>query len=243
MYVKWPKGVPDSRHVVNVYTDNDCVRLSMVAHFCHEEVRNLKNIKDEAKVYKKKLGDYFYFPTDTPTPISIENFDRIEKQTLTDIWLYQISKNNKSHSIRLLRKGKNSFAPPNRVNHHCEIDDSGHLVLIKNIQLFIRCIRPTSFSKKDIETGLSCKICFSYMKINRYSRHYNRCLKFEGVPNIVLLNEGKTFEFTTLLARDKAKFICYYNTESKLTPSNGMKNTIHKHEIILYAYVFVDTDN
>ena len=32
-HVKWPKGVPGSQHVVNVRTDNDCVRLSMVAHF------------------------------------------------------------------------------------------------------------------------------------------------------------------------------------------------------------------
>ena len=41
-YVKWPKGVSSREHIVNVYTDNDCVRLSMVAHFCHEEVRKLK---------------------------------------------------------------------------------------------------------------------------------------------------------------------------------------------------------
>ena len=74
-YVKWPKGVPGSQHVVNVYTDSDCVRLSMTAHFCHEQVRKLKNVEREAVVYKKKVGDYFNFSTDIPIPISIENFD------------------------------------------------------------------------------------------------------------------------------------------------------------------------
>ena len=179
-YVEWPKGVPGSKHVVNIRTTNDCVKLSMVAHFCHQEVQKLKNCQREAVVYKKKVGDYFNFPTDIPTPISIENFDKIEKQTLTDIWLYQVSKNDKTHSIRLLRKGKNSSAPPNRVIHLCQIDDSDHLVLIKNIEPFIRCIRPSNYSKKEIESGRFCKICFSYMKTNRYSRHYNQCLQFKG---------------------------------------------------------------
>ena len=37
-YVLWPKSVSGKNHIVNVYTKNDCVKLSMVAHFCHEDV-------------------------------------------------------------------------------------------------------------------------------------------------------------------------------------------------------------
>ena len=73
-------------------------------------------------------------------------------------------------------------------------------------------MRPKSFSKKQIEPQQFCQNCFSYMKTNRYSRHYNKCFQFKVVPNIVLPNEGKTFKFTALHARDKAPFICYYVT-------------------------------
>ena len=93
-YVGWTKRVPGSKHVVNVRRNKDFVRLSMVAHFCHEEVRKLGISEKEVKVYKKKVEDCFNFSTDISTNISIENFKKIETQTLTDTWLYQISKND-----------------------------------------------------------------------------------------------------------------------------------------------------
>ena len=151
-------------------------------------------------------------------------------------------KSDNSHSIKLLRKRKNSSAPPNRVIQLYQIDDSDHLVLIKNIEPFIRCIRPTIFSKKQIESRRFCTICFSYIKTNRYSRHYNICLQFKGVPNLVLPNEGKTFKITVLRVREKASIICYYHTEPKLTPKSSIKNVVPKHEIISYNYVVVDKD-
>ena len=83
-YIKWPKGVPGYHHIVNVHTDSYCARLSMVTHFCHEEVQKLKNVQWEVVVYKKKEGDFFNFPIDIPTPISIENFDKFKKHVLTD---------------------------------------------------------------------------------------------------------------------------------------------------------------
>ena len=70
------KGVPGCKHVINIRIHNDCDRFSMVAHFCHEEVRKLKNNDMEVMVYNKKVWDYFNFPTDIPTPIFIKNFDK-----------------------------------------------------------------------------------------------------------------------------------------------------------------------
>ena len=60
------------------------------------------------------------------------------------------------------------------------------------------------------------------------------------MPNIFLSKEGNTFKFTALHARDKAPLICYFDTESKLTPSNDIKNAVHKHETKSCNYVLVD---
>ena len=38
-------------------------------------------------------------------------------------------------------------------------------------------------------------------------------------------------------------FVCYYDTESKLTSNNDIKNATHKHEIVSYKYIIVDKDN
>ena len=120
----------------------------MVAHFCHKEVRKLKNIKDEAKVYKKKEGQYFTFPENVSQPVSLHDFGKIEKATETSIWLYQVVKIGKSHDIRLLCKGNNPSVDPERIIHLCLIEDSDHIVLVKEIQKFIGCARPAKYSIK-----------------------------------------------------------------------------------------------
>ena len=56
-YVKWLKRVHVSQHVVNVRTDSDYVRLSMVAHFCHEEGKKLKKCSEGSRrIHEESRG-------------------------------------------------------------------------------------------------------------------------------------------------------------------------------------------
>ena len=156
--------------------------LSMVAHYCHEEVRKLKNFNRKAMIYKKKIGEYFTFPGKISKPT---------KTTQTSFWSYQIVKLGKSHDIRLLRKGNNPSVDPQRAIHHCLIEDTNHIVLVKEIQGFIRCVRPGSCSKKKLVTGSPCKICLSHIKTIRYKRHFDQWDSFKYIPNVILPKEGK----------------------------------------------------
>ena len=92
-------------------------------------------------VYKEKVGEYFTFPEKISKPVSLNYFSTIEKATETFIWLYQIVKLDKSHDMRLLRKGNNPSVDSDRVIHLCLIEDTHHIVLLKEIQQFIRCVR------------------------------------------------------------------------------------------------------
>ena len=73
-FVKWPVGVSGREHVVNMRTEDDCVRLSMIAHFCHKEIRKLKNVEREATAYKKKIREYFTFPENVSKLVSLLDF-------------------------------------------------------------------------------------------------------------------------------------------------------------------------
>ena len=57
-FVSWPEKAARKLHIVNIKTKDDCVRLSMVAHFCHEDVQKLKNQVEEARAYRAKCNTY-----------------------------------------------------------------------------------------------------------------------------------------------------------------------------------------
>ena len=42
-FIPWPMKTAGKNCIVNIRTKYDCVRLSMVAHFCHNEVRKRSN--------------------------------------------------------------------------------------------------------------------------------------------------------------------------------------------------------
>ena len=91
--------------------------------------------------------------------------------------------------------------------------------------------------------GSFCKICcWSHIKTDRYKRPFDQCDSFKGVPNVVLPKDRKKFKFTSFHARDKAPFVCYFDTESVLFPNTDVKNSTYRHDIASYKYLKVDKD-
>ena len=43
------------------------------------------------------------------------------------------------------------------------------------------------------------------------------------MPNVVLPKEGENFKFNAFHAREKATFVCYFDTESILTLNTDVK--------------------
>ena len=74
--------------------------------------------------------------------------------------------------MRLLRKGNNSVVDPKRVILLRQIEDTSHVVLVKEIQGFIQCVRLNCYSKDVLANGLFCKNCFSHIKTDRYQQTF-----------------------------------------------------------------------
>ena len=241
-YTKWPEKAPGLHHVVNVNCVKDCVRLCMTAHFCKNKIKKMNSEKKCRYLYNRK-SFYFKFPPGLKSPISMDDFEKIENHTKTEIWLYQIFKEKKSYNIRLLRKGNQPNVHESRKIYLCEIENSNHVVLIKNIQSFIRCIRVGNYSKKSLDVKHFCKICFTLVDHKKYDRHYIQCVSFKGTPRIILPNDGKKYKFNAVHALEMAPFVCFYDTESKLVRNSDIANAIHKHQIVSYKYIILDTKN
>ena len=90
-----------------------------------------------------------------------------------------------------------------------------------------------------MQDGKFCKVCFGFVKNDKYGRHYQQCTAFKTTPMIKLPYDGKTFKFTALDAMEMIPFVAYIDTESILIPNSDVKNGINKHEIISYKYAIV----
>ena len=60
--VKWPVEASDKENVVSIQTEDDCFPLLIVAHFCYEDAKKLRNISQQARFHENKIGKYFTFP-------------------------------------------------------------------------------------------------------------------------------------------------------------------------------------
>ena len=73
-------------------------------------------------------------------------------------------------------------------------------------------------------------------------RHFDQCHSFKDIPNVILPKERKTFKFNAIHAREKAPFVCYFDTGSLLLPNTDVKNPTHTHDIVSYKYLLVDEE-
>ena len=162
--IEWPAKLPANRYFLNIKTENNSVELCMVAHFHRnyhlkrlasaetkkqrEAIRRSVRLRP-VKHYKtiNRYERYFKFPGTIESPMRIDDFDEIEKETNTEIFLYGIYSENDKHDIKVIRRGNNSMVSEKRRIYLCALirnedavnDDIHHVVLIKNIQAFIGC--------------------------------------------------------------------------------------------------------
>ena len=114
----------------------------MAAHFCYKVALKIHDLSRQATFFRSKVGKYFTFPENISNLYQFMIFKKIEKASETSIWLDQIVKIGKSHDKRLLCKENNPLVHPDRVIHLCLIEDTDHVVLVKEIQKIIQCVRP-----------------------------------------------------------------------------------------------------
>ena len=165
-YNEWPAKLPAKRCFLNIKSDSNSVELCMVAHF-HRNYHLKRLASAETKKQRETIQRslrlrptkhyrtinryerYFKFPGTIESPMRIDDFDEIEKETNTEIFLYGIYSENDKHDIKVIRRGNNSMVSEKRRIYLCALirnedavnDDINHVVLIKNIQAFIGCFR------------------------------------------------------------------------------------------------------
>ena len=263
-YLEWPDKLPGIKHVINIKTDTDCVELSMVAHF--ERNKHLNRLdeaetEEKRKEIKKSLwlrearhyrsvnqyGKYFTFPKDIKSPVTLDDFDKIEKKTNTDLTLYGMFSENEDYDIKIIRKGNNPNAPSDRKIFLCALfrdeegddDDIHHVTLIKDLRAFIRCIRTRGYGKKQLKSGAFCIYCLCFVNSKKYDRHVEQCRNSKGVSNVRMPLPGETYHFKSLHALEMAPFVSYYDFESILEPTDDPK-ILSEHIPMSYAFIICD---
>ena len=236
-YCDYPTNLNGIDSIINFQSNGDCVRTAMLIHFEKENFKKARRHLAKQSVLKSAANKKFDFPADINVPIALEDFDRLEKLTNTNFWIYQVKRKRCKgrYKLRLTRVGNNPNVPPDRYIYLCQINDENHVALIDDVQNFIRSARLGNYTRY-------ARFCTVYFQIvgRDYERHYQQCVNFEGCQNVVLPNPDKTYKFTAIDAPSKAPFVAYYYTEGKLIPTDEITNSVHKHEIISYMYCILD---
>ena len=168
-YIDWPAKLPAKGYFLNIKTESNSVQLCITAHF--DRNYHLKRLaKAETKKQREAIqrslrlrptqhyrtinryGRYFKFPKTIKSPMCIDDFDKIEKGTNTEIFLYGIYSENDKYDIKVIRRGNNPMVSEKRRIYLCALiqnedadnDDINHVVLIKDIQRFKDCFRHTT---------------------------------------------------------------------------------------------------
>ena len=60
-YAVWPLGVSGMYRVVNLQTGENCVHLSMIAHFCFKKALKMHNLSRQARFHRNRIDKYHIF--------------------------------------------------------------------------------------------------------------------------------------------------------------------------------------
>ena len=235
----WPRDAPGFKSIVNINTDRDCVELSMVAAFHHNQV---KFHRSRASHYINARKKYFTFPPEVPTPVSFEHFPLIERKTKTSIFIYKLSKYKTQFEINIIRKGSNKNVGEDRHVYLCLIENSAHICAIKNIQTFIQVMRHKNNKGHSLFESKHCIYCFTQVKLEKFQQHLYMCQEFTGEIN-VRTPKDKQMRFSAHAATEKSEFSCYYDVESVLSPVHNGGSVKNVHTMSCYGYIIVNSKN
>ena len=231
-YIPWPANTPGESCIINIKTEKDCVQLCMIAHFL--EGKNV--LTPESYFEINEVRKLVNFPSDINTPISLDKFEHIENFTNTSIFLYAFYGQGKKKSLGLVRRGRGKTTDRSRWIYLLSLDNT-HVVLINNIQEFIKLSRKSNKTKP--KNKKYCEICCKLLEKSNYDLHFGMCYKMTGTSNVKLPKDDASFKFTAHKALQKAPFVCYYDTEAKLVGCND-GGRVSEHKILAYKYIIVD---
>ena len=110
----------------------------------------MKNPDKALRHYKQKAME-MKFPPHLKLPYAIHDFPEIEKSVWIDLWLYKPTKDgNSKDDIKLERQGANPNVDKEHVVYLFTIYESDHVVLIKDIDDFLKPERHGHHSNEDL---------------------------------------------------------------------------------------------
>ena len=177
-YVEWPSWVRGAHKFVNIRSNgNDCVPLSIAAHFIHDKIPYRdKHERDRALKHYRKKENGIKFPPKLTLPYTIHDFPEIEYFVGFDLWLYKLTKDHISkYEIILERMSTNSNVDKDRVGHTCAISNSNHAALIKNIDKYLKPIQHVHLYRENLANKNICKTCRMYQPFLNFLNDYNCC--------------------------------------------------------------------
>ena len=242
----YPKKIPGSHHIININTDTNCVEFSMIAHFMRINGEHNLTTPFCEKTYRDLRGKYFNMPDNVKTPIAINDFEKIEKSSNTNITIYRLYKREylkkqngeNDYAVRIIRKGTNMTAPPERHIYLLQLLDYNHVTLIVDIQAFLRIVlRGGCGSYKNSSV---CKLCLGVIHNEKLCTHEKICAGFSEHSAVIMPESGAKYKFNKLSATEKTPFVAYVDTESS---TNRDADGEESQEIISYAYTILDKDD
>ena len=255
---EYPENLPGSRGVINIDCSDkdDCLLVSLVAGYLYRKDR--KECRPwhirSAQHYRNFNMKYeiIKFPKNIQSPIDLDDFTSIENKLDQGIFLYQIStgfivneeSEDTTYSLSLVRRPSKMFE--NNV-YLCTLDDSDHLMYIKDINQYLSNIRRGHYSAERLKKSPFCPICCNQVQSDKYNFHYKNCFSNKKNPRVFLPGSGTKYKFTAFSALEKAPFVAFYDIESILIPqcheeSNTSSRILQKHKAISYCYIIVDKD-
>jgi hypothetical protein len=236
-YVKWPVGCPAFREVVNIQTENNCVLLSMVAHF-RLQLGAVQN-RTRPNNYIAVIDNYFSFPTDLEGPIAIDDFPKIERSCRVNLMMYKLSKDNGKYTIHVIYRGGRKQSNE-RTIHLIQILDNKHVALIPNFSKFMHTFKNSHSSSAD---HVYCDLCLRGMNHGKIETHTKICSSTSGLQNIVMPGPNDTYHFNATHALVTPPVVAYYDTEAILEPAPSDGRVVNTHKMAAYKYIILNKNN
>ena len=237
---KYPVKCPGLFDIINIDTESDCVQLHMIAHFEHLENKSASKKAKSHRHYRNKIGKYFTFPENIESFVKLEDFNKIEKATNTNIILYKLSHSKNNFQLSLLRKGGNKDVEPSRYIHLCQLLDEDHVFLITNIQHYINLVKYGRFNRLNREKSI-CRFCMAKICKKKITKHEEICTTFKSTATVEMPSPNQEYKFSAYNATLFSKYICIYDTETYFEKSSDNANGEHK--LLAYSYIILSREN
>ena len=235
-HVSYPEKCPGRKGIILIDCHQDCVELTMVALLEKRYENITSNRVQRAAHYQRIRMKYFNFPRFPDGLVKINDLNKIETKTNTNIMLYSLKRDGDGYNITLIRKGNNPSVIKSRYLHLCTLLDSNHVFGIPNIHTFLATIRYKNNSSRYLKNKTVCSYCMGAIPSEKLENHEELCKTFTSSACIKNLPKHKMYKFTRLNATELSPFVVVYDTET-------FKNEKNEHSLLAYSFIIIDKHN